>query len=109
MRQLSKSLTTAEFKILFDTCLAYRAGQPDKQGIADPIQGVTPGPIAPLFDCEVNHPRYSGPHPRPTRGCGNWGQLDPWGKGLGQLIYSGDGGYFGVSFGVVSTPLMGRR
>ena len=33
MRQLSKSLTTTELKTLFDTCLTYRAGQPNKQGL----------------------------------------------------------------------------
>ena len=33
MRQLSKSLTTAELRTLCDTCLAYRAGHPDQQGL----------------------------------------------------------------------------
>ena len=51
MRQLSNSLTTAELKTLFDTCLAYRAGQPDKQGLPILFKALLLAQLPPLFDC----------------------------------------------------------
>ena len=49
MRQFSKSLTTAELITLFDTCLAYRAGQPDKQGLPILFKALLLAQL-PLFD-----------------------------------------------------------
>ena len=50
MRQLFKSLTTAELRTLFDTCLAYRKGQPDKLGLPILFKALLLAQLPPLFD-----------------------------------------------------------
>ena len=52
MRQFSKSLTTVELRTLFDTCLAYWAGQPDKQGLPILFKALLLVGL-PLFDREA--------------------------------------------------------
>ena len=65
MRKLSQSLTTNELTMLFDTCLTYRAGQPDPQGLPILFKALLLAQL-PLFHHGAIPPNlFAQPHDQP--------------------------------------------